>query len=60
MVMPKEENTTEGVEEEVQGTVSTIDLISRINSLQVLIRLVHLNNVFMSLRRSSNPIMKEA
>ena len=60
MVMPKEENTTERVEEEVQGTVSTIDLISRINSLQVLIRLVHHNNVFMSLRRSSNPIMKEA
>ena len=56
MVMPKEER----VEEEVQGTVSTIDLISRINSLQVLIRLVHLNNVFISLTRSSNPTMKEA
>ena len=60
MVMPKEETSSERVNEEVQGTVSTIDLISRINCLQVLIRLINLNNVFMSLRRSSIPIMKEA
>merc|ERR1719319_1702770 len=34
MVMPKEETSSERVKEEAQGTVSTIDLISRINCLQ--------------------------